>query len=298
MIINQWSRLTPFLEVEGVPLDINLVEQNLIIPVRYLAGSFNYQTVNDFEVGDIAMSLTATARANNVEPVAYLAYCLTHYKDLIRTKSKVPISYHLILPSTRQTLAVNLRQEILGLLGLKTWVRGKTKKSKNKKARREDQSRETLRWPELIQQVEQQVGSRSKLIHVADREIDDYTTLSQLDEAQIRFVFRVNHNRNIQDEPTFNKLFNSLRDAVVICEREIPLSERKKKGQFPTRGKGHPKRKRRMARLGIAAKKIKISRAERVNKKNTPEFLELNFVRAFELDPPWFSWMADSEPRF
>ena len=126
-------------------------------------------------------------------------------------------------------LAVNLRQEILGLLGLKMWVRGKIKKSKNKKVRREDQSRETRRWPELIQQVEQQVGSRPKLIHVADREIDDYTTLSQLDEAQIRFVFRVNHNRNIQDEPTFNKLFDSLRDAVVICEREIPLSERKKK---------------------------------------------------------------------
>ena len=78
-------------------------------------------------------------------------------------------------------LAVNLQKEIVGLLGLKTWVRGKDKKSKNKKTRREDKSRETLRWPELIHQVEQLTGGGSKLIHVADREVDDYATLCELD---------------------------------------------------------------------------------------------------------------------
>ncbi|MBU1228307.1 MAG: transposase, partial [Actinobacteria bacterium] len=41
-VINQWPRLTKFYEVAGVPLDTNLVEQALIIPVRYLAGSFAY----------------------------------------------------------------------------------------------------------------------------------------------------------------------------------------------------------------------------------------------------------------
>jgi len=43
-IINQWPRLVRFCDEPGVPLDTNLVEQSLIIPVRYLAGSFNYQT--------------------------------------------------------------------------------------------------------------------------------------------------------------------------------------------------------------------------------------------------------------
>jgi hypothetical protein len=42
-IINQWARLTRFYEAPGVPLDTNLVEQKLIIPVRFLAASFNYQ---------------------------------------------------------------------------------------------------------------------------------------------------------------------------------------------------------------------------------------------------------------
>lgn len=83
-IINQWPRLVRFCEEPGVPLDTNLVEQTLIIPVRYLAGSFNYQTDNGADVGDRHMSLIATARANKVEPVAYLTDCLRNHEDLIK----------------------------------------------------------------------------------------------------------------------------------------------------------------------------------------------------------------------
>jgi hypothetical protein len=83
-IINQWDRLTRFCSVPGVPLDTNLVEQALIMPVRYLAGSFNYQTEDGAVVGDRAMSLIATARANDVEPVAWLAECLRCHEDLAR----------------------------------------------------------------------------------------------------------------------------------------------------------------------------------------------------------------------
>ena len=83
-IINQWPRLTRFYEAPGVPLDTNLVEQKLIIPVRYLAASFNYQTETGAEVGDRMMSLLATAQANGVEPVAYLTHCLRHHEDLAR----------------------------------------------------------------------------------------------------------------------------------------------------------------------------------------------------------------------
>jgi hypothetical protein len=81
-IINQWPRLTRFYEEPGVPLDTNLVEQKLIIPVRYLAASFNYKTETGAEVGDRMMSLIATAHANGVEPVAYLTHCLRHHEEL------------------------------------------------------------------------------------------------------------------------------------------------------------------------------------------------------------------------
>ena len=81
-VINQWERLTRFCEVPGVPLDTNLVEQALIMPVRYLAGSFNYHSVDGAIVGDHVMSLIASARANDVESVAYLTECLRCHEDL------------------------------------------------------------------------------------------------------------------------------------------------------------------------------------------------------------------------
>lgn len=93
-IINQWPRLTLFYEEPGVPLDTNLVEQTLITVVRYLAGSFNYKTETGAEVGDRLMSLVATARANGVEPVAYLAHCLQHHEDLAkRPEHYLPWAY-------------------------------------------------------------------------------------------------------------------------------------------------------------------------------------------------------------
>jgi hypothetical protein len=81
-VVNQWDRLIRFCEVPDVPLDSNLVEQALIIPVRYLGGSFNYHTEDGAVVGDHVMSLIATARANDVEPVAYLTQCLRCHEDL------------------------------------------------------------------------------------------------------------------------------------------------------------------------------------------------------------------------
>jgi hypothetical protein len=83
-IINQWDRLTKFCHVPGVPLDTNVLEQTLIIPVRYLAGSFNYKTKDGAEVGDRHMSLIATANANGVEPVSYIAACLQNHEDLAK----------------------------------------------------------------------------------------------------------------------------------------------------------------------------------------------------------------------
>jgi transposase len=83
-VINQWPLLTKFYEVPGVPLDTNLVEQTLIIPIRYLAGSFAYKTQTGADVGDRFMSLIATANANGVEPVAYLAECLRNHDDLAK----------------------------------------------------------------------------------------------------------------------------------------------------------------------------------------------------------------------
>lgn len=83
-VLNQWPRLTKFYEEPGVPLHTNLVEQILITVSRYLGVSFNYQTENGSGVGDRHMSLIVTAKANGIEPVAYLTDCLTNHDDLAR----------------------------------------------------------------------------------------------------------------------------------------------------------------------------------------------------------------------
>jgi hypothetical protein len=83
-IVNQWSKLTKFCHQPGVPLDTNLVEQKLIIPVRYLAASFNYHTSNGAQVGDRYMSLVVTACENEVAPVEYLTHCLENHEDLAK----------------------------------------------------------------------------------------------------------------------------------------------------------------------------------------------------------------------
>ncbi len=93
-IINQWKRLILFCEKEGVPLDTNLVEQSLIIPVRYIAASFFYRNENGAEVGDRFMSLIETAKRQEIEPVGYLEYCLENHEDLRRNPEKYfPWSY-------------------------------------------------------------------------------------------------------------------------------------------------------------------------------------------------------------
>lgn len=134
-ILNQWERLTKFCEVPGVPLDTNVVEQMLIIPVRYLAGSFNYQTQNGADVGDRHMSLIATANANGIEPVAYLAECIENHEDLKRrpehylpwayrdrlqisektgTAFRVQTTEHPLRPGTRRaTEPTRLRPEVM-----------------------------------------------------------------------------------------------------------------------------------------------------------------------------------------
>jgi hypothetical protein len=103
-IINQWERLTKFCEVPGVPLDTNVVEQMLIIPIRYLACSFNYKTQNGAEAGDLHMSLIATANANGVEPVAYLTECLENHEDLAkRPEHYLPWVYRARLEARDET---------------------------------------------------------------------------------------------------------------------------------------------------------------------------------------------------
>jgi hypothetical protein len=185
-------------------------------------------------------------------------------------------------------LAVGMSdRQILGVLGLHTWSRSQKKLGiRLRTAVQSDSSSEARRWPELVRQVQSQFPSGKKLIHVMDREADNYTNLSQLAEQASRFVIRVKYDRKIQD-CEHKKLFDSLKDANWKCTRDVPLQARTYKGKVPLRQKkDFPERRSRVAQLGISAEKRTICRGSNAQKESTPELLELNFVRVCELNAP------------
>jgi hypothetical protein len=196
-------------------------------------------------------------------------------------------------------LAVSPKREAVGLLGFKQYVRPPKKIGRRSHEKRQkDPNCESNRWFEVIQQAQERLPAHPHVVHVADREADDYLSYCRMSSRNIRFVFRVQHDRNVSGKDA-QKLFDSLKNAQVVCEREVPLS-RRKMSECPHTQKSHPKRSQRLARLGIAAQSLSISRPSNVNSSH-PKSLLLNFVVVTELDPPEgetpISWtLVTSEP--
>jgi transposase len=68
----RWERLTLFLRREGAVLDNNEAERILKRAILHRKNSLFYKTQNGARVGDIYMSLIATARLNGADPFDYL----------------------------------------------------------------------------------------------------------------------------------------------------------------------------------------------------------------------------------
>lgn len=175
--------------------------------------------------------------------------------------------------------------KVLGVLGAKLWTR-KKRKGKRKSARliQRSENRESLRWWELIERVDRQVGENAKPIHVTDREGDIFWLFSKLRQAKDRFVIRICHDRSLCFEGGNGKLFDVLENAKTVCEREVTISKRTA-AIFKAKRKIYPPRKKRKVKLALSAKTVIIERAGHAE-LSLPEFLQLNVVRAIEIDPP------------
>jgi transposase len=83
-MIKHWDKLTRFLETPGAPLDNNLCERALKKAILHRKNSLFYKTENGAAVGDLYMSLTATAELNHIDPFDYLVQ-LQRHADAIKT---------------------------------------------------------------------------------------------------------------------------------------------------------------------------------------------------------------------
>jgi hypothetical protein len=140
------------------------------------------------------------------------------------------------------------------------------------------------RWLENVDCANEMVGGPAQLVHVMDREADDYALFAHMLAKQARFVVRLQHDRQVESSAGKGlRITEALSSAVLVAEREVSLSARGTNGGSKTR-RVHPPRHARLAHLSIAATPVTV-RCPRA-KKGLPKSLDLHAVRVWEGSPP------------
>ncbi len=94
----RWERLTLFLREPGAPLDNNLCERILKRAIMHRKNSLFYKTENGARVGDLYMSLIATARQAGVDPFEYLVALQRHAAEVAKAPADwLPWNYRATL---------------------------------------------------------------------------------------------------------------------------------------------------------------------------------------------------------
>jgi len=100
--LKHWHPLTQFLRIPGAPLDNNVVEAALKIPIRIRKNSMFFKTKHGAFVGSMLLSIIQTCNAADINPVEYLT-ALQENKKLVfkEPKSWLPWCYkHQVVPKT------------------------------------------------------------------------------------------------------------------------------------------------------------------------------------------------------
>jgi len=82
-MLKHWEKLTQFLRIAGAPLDNNILERALKLPIRVRKNSLFYATEHGAYVGSMIQSIISTCIAQAVNPVDYLS-ALQVYKIDVR----------------------------------------------------------------------------------------------------------------------------------------------------------------------------------------------------------------------
>jgi len=146
-----------------------------------------------------------------------------------------------------------------------------------------DPERESLRWFRGFDAVDQLLKG-ADVIHVADREGDNYELFAQAIAAGQRFVVRARVlDRKVENsDGDVDVLRTAIEGARGALKREVPLSARKHKA---LKLSSHPDRAARLAKLEFSGTRV-VVRRPRYQDKELVEAIELNVVRVIEPNPP------------
>lgn len=199
-----------------------------------------------------------------------------------RTNNSQPGFFAHVSLAIRQT-----ELEPLGVVGCHTWARKTAPPSKavrTSEAWRQRPGKESDRWSAAAIAVEDQVAGAASLVHVVDREGDQYRLMAQLCARHSGFIVRSHADRRLAADGTLHAL---LRTQTATLTRPVQLANRTPRHQRAA----HGPRAARAALLGIAAAPVEICRAKIAANRGLPATLTVNAVRVFELQPP-----PDAEP--
>jgi hypothetical protein len=156
----------------------------------------------------------------------------------------------------------------LGLLDQHVWKRDENTKGKAKDRRKKPTSeKESQRWLDAMQVVEERLPEEVEVIHVADREADIYDLLALKHRPNSQVVIRVDHNRRV--EHTMRSLWGAMRQAPIAGEILLEL-------------RPQPNREARLATLRVRFQTLTVCPPH----KQTGEGVRLQFILAEEQDAP------------
>ena len=146
-----------------------------------------------------------------------------------------------------------------------------------------DPERESLRWNRGFAATDERLRG-TEVVHLADREGDNYDLLAQALNDGSRFVIRARVlGRRVQDADGESQTLRELvQGARGVITREVDLAPRKG-ASAPT--SAHPPRSARLAKLEFSATRVIVPRP-RIQPPNLPKQLEVNVVRVWESTPP------------
>jgi len=174
----------------------------------------------------------------------------------------------------------------LGLLAVEFLHRpeGKRPHVDSQKRALEDDN-ESLRWMRGVRAAAKALGEHPQVVHVMDREGDDYKIFHNMVEEEQSFVIRIQHNRRVDDEAQeVSKVFDSLELQPSVATREVQLSKRSP-SLFARQRKIHPARESRMAALEVRFTEVDVLRPTSAPASHAPS-LKLQVVHVFEPNPP------------
>lgn len=171
----------------------------------------------------------------------------------------------------------------LGVLGVSTLVREEKPHKDHHSERRPLAQRESHRWYQMVDQVEDAVGGRVSLLHTMDSEADAYALFAHMKEHDRHFVVRLKYDRAVVARGDERPLSERLAELTGHSFRTIPVAARPA-SKASSKGKRNPPREARQAQLNWAAARV-CFRAPTPAPRDV-ENLQLNVVHVYEPHPP------------